>query len=47
MPLGFILGFTLCSWPWGPWPGTFGQLLRDHQTAVNLVTGLIVSVSSA
>ena len=40
--LGFILGFTLVFVALGALVGTFGQLLRDHQTAVNLVTGLIV-----
>lgn len=40
--LGFILGFTLVFVALGALAGTFGQLLRDHQTAVNLVTGLIV-----
>ena len=40
--LGIILGFTLVFVALGALAGTFGQLLRDHQTAVNLVTGLIV-----
>ena len=40
--LGFILGFTLVFVALGALAGTFGQLLRDYQTAVNLVTGLIV-----
>ena len=40
--LGFILGFTLVFVALGALAGTFGQLLRDHQTAVNIVTGLIV-----
>ena len=40
--LGFILGFTLVFVALGALAGPFGQLLRDHQTAVNLVTGLIV-----
>ena len=40
--LGFILGFTLVCVALGALAGTFGQLLRDHQTAVNIVTGLIV-----
>ena len=40
--LGFILGFTLVFVALGALAGTFGQPLRDHQTAVNLVTGLIV-----
>ena len=40
--LGFILGFTLVFVALEALAGTFGQLLRDHQTAVNLVTGLIV-----
>ena len=40
--LGFILGFTLVFVALGALAGTFGQLLRDHQTAVNLVTRLIV-----
>ena len=40
--LGFILGFTLVFVALGALAGTFGQLLWDHQTAVNIVTGLIV-----
>lgn len=40
--LGFILGFTLVFVALGALAGTFGQLLRDHQTAVNIVTGMIV-----
>ena len=40
--LGFILGFTVVCVGLGALAGPFGQLLRDHQTAVNLVTGLIV-----
>lgn len=40
--LGFILGFTLVFVALGALAGTFGQLLRDHQTAVNIVTGVIV-----
>ena len=40
--LGFILGFTLVFVLLGALAGTFGQLLRQYQTAVNIVTGLIV-----
>lgn len=40
--LGFILGFTLVFVLLGALAGTFGQLLRQYQAAVNIVTGLIV-----
>jgi len=41
--LGFILGFTLVFVMMGALAGTFGRLLNEHKTAVNLVTGLIVT----
>lgn len=40
--LGFILGFTAVFVLLGALAGTFGRLLREYQTAVNIVTGLIV-----
>ena len=40
--LGFVLGFTLVFVAMGALAGTVGSFLRHHQTAVNLVSGLIV-----
>ena len=40
--LGFILGFTAAFMAMGAFAGTLGTLLRRYQTAVNVVSGLIV-----
>ncbi len=40
--LGFILGFTIVFVSMGALAGTIGGFLREHQTAVNLVSGGIV-----
>lgn len=40
--LGFVLGFTLTFTALGAFAGTLGGLLAQWQTAVNLVTGLVV-----
>lgn len=40
--LGFVIGFTVVFLLLGALAGTVGSLLREHQTAVNIVTGLIV-----
>lgn len=40
--LGFVLGFTAVFMAMGALAGTLGGLLRQHQTAVNIVSGLIV-----
>lgn len=42
--LGFIVGFTLVFIALGAFVGTLGSLLKAHQTAVNIVTGLIVII---
>lgn len=42
--LGFILGFTLLFVLLGAFAGSIGALLVRHQTAVNLISGLIVIV---
>ena len=39
---GFILGFTVVFILLGVLASTFGKLLSEHKTAVNIVTGLIV-----
>ena len=39
---GFVCGFTLIFVLMGALAGTLGSLLRTHQSAVNLVCGLIV-----
>ncbi len=40
--LGFILGFTVVFVLMGALAGTFGRLLNQHKTIVNMITGLIV-----
>ncbi len=40
--LGFILGFTVIFVAMGALAGTLGSFLKSHQTAVNIVSGLIV-----
>ena len=40
--LGFVLGFTLVFVALGAFAGTIGALLRQYQTAVNVISGLIV-----
>ena len=39
---GFVLGFTLLFVAMGALAGTLGGFLRRYQTAVNIITGLIV-----
>lgn len=40
--LGFIIGFTLVFVALGALAGTVGGFLKTHQTAVNIISGLIV-----
>ena len=40
--LGFVTGFTLIFVVMGALAGTLGSFLRQYQTAVNIVSGLIV-----
>ena len=40
--LGFVLGFTLVFVSMGALAGSVGSFLRSHQTAVNVLSGLIV-----
>lgn len=40
--LGFVLGFTMVFVAMGALAGTVGGFLKSHQSAVNLVCGLIV-----
>jgi len=40
--LGFVTGFTLVFVAMGALAGTLGSFLRQYQTAVNIVSGLIV-----
>ena len=40
--LGFVLGFTAVFVAMGALAGTLGSFLRRYQTAVNIVSGLIV-----
>ncbi len=39
---GFVAGFTLVFVAMGALAGTLGSLVKQHQTAVNIVSGLIV-----
>ena len=40
--MGFVTGFTLVFVAMGALAGTIGSFLREYQTAVNLVSGLVV-----
>lgn len=40
--LGFILGFTAIFVLMGALAGSFGRLLNEYKTALNIITGLIV-----
>lgn len=40
--LGFVTGFTIVFVALGALAGTLGSLLKEYQTAVNVVSGLIV-----
>lgn len=40
--ISFVLGFTLVFIAMGALAGSFGSFLKGHQTAVNVITGLIV-----
>lgn len=42
--LGFVLGFTLVFISLGALAGTVGSFLKEYQTAVNVISGLIVIV---
>ena len=42
--LGFVTGFTLVFVAMGALAGTLGSFLREYQTAVNIVSGLIVII---
>ncbi|MBO5246478.1 MAG: cytochrome c biogenesis protein CcdA [Eubacterium sp.] len=42
--MGFVLGFTCVFIMLGALAGTFGGFLRKYQTAVNLISGLIVII---
>ena len=40
--IGFILGFTVVFVMLGALAGSFGRLLREYKTAVDVITGIIV-----
>ena len=42
--LGFVLGFTIVFVAMGALAGTVGSFLKKYQTAVNIVSGLIVII---
>lgn len=42
--LGFVTGFTLIFVALGALAGTLGSFLRQYQTAVNIISGLIVVI---
>ena len=41
---GFVLGFTLVFVALGVFAGTLGGLLREYQTVVNIVSGIVVII---
>lgn len=42
--LGFVLGFTVVFVAMGALAGTLGSFLKEHSTAVNIVSGVIVII---
>lgn len=42
--LGFVLGFTIVFVLMGAFAGTFGHILRDYATQINLVAGAVVII---
>ncbi len=42
--LGFVFGFTLIFVAMGALAGTLGGFLKEHQTAVNIVSGIVVVI---
>lgn len=42
--LGFVFGFTLIFVAMGALAGTLGGFLKQHQTAVNIVSGIVVVI---
>ena len=42
--LGFVLGFTVIFVAMGALAGTFGSFLKEYQTVVNIISGLVVMV---
>lgn len=40
--LGFVLGFTIIFVMMGAFAGTIGSFLKEYQTAVNIISGLVV-----
>lgn len=42
--LGFVFGFTLIFIAMGALAGTLGGFLKEHQTAVNIVSGIVVVI---
>ncbi len=40
--LGFVLGFSIVFMAMGALAGTLGSFLREYQTAVNIISGLII-----
>lgn len=42
--MGFVLGFTIVFIAMGALAGTFGSFLREYQTLVNIISGIIVII---
>lgn len=42
--IGFVCGFTIVFVAMGALAGTLGSFLKQHQTAVNIVSGLVVII---
>lgn len=40
--VGFVLGFTVVFVAMGALAGTVGSMLKEHQTAVNIISGMVV-----
>jgi len=40
--IGFVIGFTIVFTLMGALAGTVGSFLKEHQTAVNIISGLVV-----
>ena len=40
--IGFVVGFTVVFTLMGALAGTVGSFLREHQTAVNIISGIVV-----
>lgn len=42
--IGFVIGFTIVFVTLGAFAGTMGGLLREHSTAVNIISGTVIII---